>query len=154
MARNRLKQYQRLRDEWREIGSILFRQLTRDDLFKAADKLSLNRHGALALREGGMDFESLGDFAVFEVLLADSRRTDEALAALPEMWRSHENDRARLAGLLIESLQSERETGVEAAWLDEVQRRLRELDSGAVKTVPWERLRRAPELPVGIQRRR
>ena len=52
-----------------------------------------------------------------------------------------DSDRATLAGLLIESLESERETGVEAAWLGEIEQRLQELDSGAVKTVPWEQVR-------------
>jgi putative addiction module component (TIGR02574 family) len=57
-------------------------------------------------------------------------------------------DRAELVGLLIDSLDPETEQGVEAAWLQEIDRRARELDSGAVQTIPWEiareRLRRAP----------
>jgi putative addiction module component (TIGR02574 family) len=52
-----------------------------------------------------------------------------------------EQDRATLAGLLIESLETERDAGVEEAWRDEIARRLTELDSGAVKTVPWETVR-------------
>lgn len=52
-----------------------------------------------------------------------------------------EKDRATLAGLLIESLDTEIEEGVEQAWHVEVQRRLSELDSGSVKTVPWESVR-------------
>ena len=52
-----------------------------------------------------------------------------------------EEDRATLAGLLIESLDTEIEEGVEQAWQAEVQRRLLELDSGSVKTVPWESVR-------------
>jgi putative addiction module component (TIGR02574 family) len=67
--------------------------------------------------------------------------TNEVVELFKRASELHENDRAMLAGLLIESLESERETGVEAAWLDEVQRRLAELDSGAVKTVPWEKVR-------------
>jgi len=45
-----------------------------------------------------------------------------------------DGDRATLAGLLIESLESEHETDVESAWLSEIGRRLQELDSGIVKT--------------------
>ena len=52
-----------------------------------------------------------------------------------------EEDRATLAGLLIETLDTEKEEGVEKAWQAEVQRRLSELDSGSVKTVPWESVR-------------
>ena len=52
-----------------------------------------------------------------------------------------DNDRATLAGLLIESLEGEHETDVESAWLSEIERRLQQLDSGIVKTVPWEQVR-------------
>jgi putative addiction module component (TIGR02574 family) len=59
-----------------------------------------------------------------------------------------ESDRAELVGLLIDSLDPETEQSVEAAWLQEVDRRARELDSGTVQTIPWEiareRLLRAP----------
>jgi hypothetical protein len=40
-------------------------------------------------------------------------------------------DRAELIGLLIESLDSATEDGVEAAWLEEIGRRARELESGS-----------------------
>ena len=53
-----------------------------------------------------------------------------------------------LVGLLIDSLDPETEQGAEAAWLQEIDRRARELDSGTVQTIPWEiardRLMRAP----------
>jgi putative addiction module component (TIGR02574 family) len=49
-----------------------------------------------------------------------------------------ESDRATLAGLLIESLESEVDPDVEEAWRLEIERRVAELDSGAVETVPWE----------------
>lgn len=49
-----------------------------------------------------------------------------------------ERDRATLAGLLIESLDPEPDADVEAAWADEVRRRVAELDAGTVATVPWE----------------
>jgi len=49
-----------------------------------------------------------------------------------------EQERATLAGLLIESLESEIDPDVEEAWRLEIERRLAELDSGTVKTVPWE----------------
>jgi putative addiction module component (TIGR02574 family) len=52
-----------------------------------------------------------------------------------------ERDRATLAGLLIESLESEPDPEVEAAWAAEIERRVAELDAGAVKTIPWEQVR-------------
>jgi putative addiction module component (TIGR02574 family) len=59
-----------------------------------------------------------------------------------------DSDRTELVGLLIESLDPETEQGAEAAWLQEIDRRARELDSGTVQTIPWEiareRLLRAP----------
>ena len=58
------------------------------------------------------------------------------------------SDRNELVGLLIDSLDPQTEQGAEVAWLQEVDRRARELDSGAVQTIPWEiareRLLRAP----------
>ena len=52
-----------------------------------------------------------------------------------------DKDRATLAGLLIESLESEIDPDVEEAWRIEIERRLAELDAGTVKTVPWEVVR-------------
>jgi putative addiction module component (TIGR02574 family) len=52
-----------------------------------------------------------------------------------------EHDRAALAGLLIESLEAEPDPDVEAAWAAEIERRVAQLDSGAVKTIPWEEVR-------------
>jgi putative addiction module component (TIGR02574 family) len=48
-----------------------------------------------------------------------------------------ENDRAQLAGRLLESLEPAEED-VEEAWRQEIARRLKELDSGAVQPIPWE----------------
>ncbi len=52
-----------------------------------------------------------------------------------------EQDRAELVGLLLETLDIEEESGVGAAWLQEIERRVAELDSGAVKSVPWSEVR-------------
>lgn len=57
-------------------------------------------------------------------------------------------DRAELVGLLIHSLDAGRDQGAEAAWQAEIDRRARDLDSGTVRSIPWElvreRLARAP----------
>lgn len=52
-----------------------------------------------------------------------------------------DNDRATLAGLLIESLESEPDPDVEKAWAEEAERRWREIESGQVKTIPWEEVK-------------
>jgi len=51
--------------------------------------------------------------------------------------RLTEKERADLAARLIESLDPEVDTDVASAWDAEIQRRLGELDSGAVKPVSW-----------------
>lgn len=52
-----------------------------------------------------------------------------------------EADRAELAGLLLESLEGEPDAGVEAAWAQEVERRVRQIETGEVRTIPWEEVR-------------
>lgn len=52
-----------------------------------------------------------------------------------------ERDRAELAGLLIDSLEAEPEPNVEAAWAEEVERRIRQVDAGEVEMIPWEQVR-------------
>ena len=54
--------------------------------------------------------------------------------------------RAALAGSLLESLDTEVDEDAEAAWATEVNRRVAELDSGAVKTIPWAEVRRRPAI--------
>ena len=46
-----------------------------------------------------------------------------------------------LMRLLIESVDAESEDVVEDAWRVEIERRMAELDSGTVQTIPWEELR-------------
>ena len=59
-----------------------------------------------------------------------------------------DSDRADLIGILIRSLDTEVEEGVEEAWRIEIDRRAKELESGSVQSIPWEvvqeRLARAP----------
>ena len=62
-----------------------------------------------------------------------------------ELWKEaselSEQDRADLAGLLIESLEAEPDDDVDAAWAAEITRRVAELDAGTVKSIPWEEVR-------------
>ena len=50
--------------------------------------------------------------------------------------------RAALAGSLIESLDETIDEDAEAAWADEIAQRIRDLDSGKAKTIPWSKARR------------
>ena len=59
----------------------------------------------------------------------------EALQLPPE-------ERAALAGELIQSLDSEVDDDAEAAWSAEIRRRIEQLDAGLAKTVPWAEARR------------
>ena len=59
----------------------------------------------------------------------------EALKLPPEA-------RAALAGSLLDSLDQEVDEDAETAWHAEIGRRLRELDSGKVRPVPWSEARR------------
>ena len=62
-----------------------------------------------------------------------------------ELWREASEltaeERASLAGLLIESLEGEPDPDVEAAWAAEIDKRVADLDAGTAKTVAWEEVR-------------
>jgi putative addiction module component (TIGR02574 family) len=53
-----------------------------------------------------------------------------------------DKERAELASSLIESLDSAVDADAEQAWQQEISRRLAEIESGKVKTVPWDEVRR------------
>lgn len=50
--------------------------------------------------------------------------------------------RAALADSLLESLDREIDADAEQAWLEEIQKRLREIENGAVELLPWEEAER------------
>ena len=52
-----------------------------------------------------------------------------------------ENERATLAGLLIESLEAPPEPEVEEMWAEVAERRWREIEAGTARTIPWEEVR-------------
>lgn len=60
---------------------------------------------------------------------------EEALTLPPE-------ERADLAATLIDSLDEKEEEAVDEAWAREIHRRMSEVDSGAVKTIPWSEARK------------
>lgn len=77
-------------------------------------------------------------------LEADCGVTGHALmnAAIQELLetalRLPESDRADLAASLIESLDQPFDADAQDAWAEEIHRRVAELDSGSVKTIPWD----------------
>ncbi len=68
--------------------------------------------------------------------------TQEAAELLKKALALPVSERADLAGSLIESLDDTQDEAVEAAWDEEVARRMADIDSGAVKPVSLEEARR------------
>ncbi len=60
---------------------------------------------------------------------------------IDQALREPEKERARIAEILISSLENSVDKNVEVAWQEEVTRRLKDIDSGAVKCIPWEEVR-------------
>ena len=52
-----------------------------------------------------------------------------------------EADRATVAGALIESLEGPADPGAEETWSEVIKRRVEEIESGSVETVPWSEVR-------------
>jgi putative addiction module component (TIGR02574 family) len=50
--------------------------------------------------------------------------------------------RAEVAGTLLRSLDAADDPQIEAVWAAEIERRILEVESGKVRLVPWERVRR------------
>jgi putative addiction module component (TIGR02574 family) len=67
--------------------------------------------------------------------------TQQASKLLQKALSLSEEERAELAGSLIESLDATVDEPAEAAWNEEVARRIEDLDSGKAKTIPWEVVR-------------
>jgi len=53
-----------------------------------------------------------------------------------------DKERAELASHLIDSLDPTVEPDAELAWQEEIARRLEEVESGRVKTIPWDQVQR------------
>ena len=68
--------------------------------------------------------------------------TDEAKKLLEEAMKLPVRQRARLVSSLIDSLEDSDEADVEQAWIDEVHKRARELETGQVQGLTWAEGRR------------
>jgi putative addiction module component (TIGR02574 family) len=71
---------------------------------------------------------------------------------LNDAMRLPEEQRAALAAALIESLDDGVDENAETAWSVEIARRLHEVESGHVSTIPWPQARKmiAAEGPLNV----
>jgi putative addiction module component (TIGR02574 family) len=67
--------------------------------------------------------------------------TEEVNELLKKAMALPENERAELAGSLLDTLDEAVDVDVEAAWQNEIALRIRELDSGKSETIPWSDVR-------------
>jgi putative addiction module component (TIGR02574 family) len=67
---------------------------------------------------------------------------DNVSEILSEALKLPPEARAAIAGSLLDSLDQMIDEGAESAWEDEVLLRLKEIDEGKVKLVPWAEARR------------
>jgi putative addiction module component (TIGR02574 family) len=65
----------------------------------------------------------------------------EAALRLPE------SERADLAARLIDSLDPGADDDAEAAWSEEIRRRVDDLKNGRVRSIPWDEVRRMLDEP-------
>ncbi len=65
---------------------------------------------------------------------------EEAQELLKKALALPDKERADLAGTLIESLDDAVDDDAEVAWQEEIVRRLGEVRSGKVKTIPWDQV--------------
>jgi putative addiction module component (TIGR02574 family) len=68
---------------------------------------------------------------------------------LVEALRLSEEERVALASELLDSLDSDVDPDAEAAWVAEIRTRLKEIDSGRARTVPWSEARRRIHAAAG-----
>ena len=68
--------------------------------------------------------------------------SEEATALLKKALTLPVEERAELASSLIDSLDSATDEDVEAAWQEEISRRMADLRSGRTTTIPWEEVRK------------
>ncbi|HEV2399919.1 MAG TPA: addiction module protein [Candidatus Sulfotelmatobacter sp.] len=71
-----------------------------------------------------------------------SQMTPEVSKLLERALALSIEEQKALADSLISNLGGKIDDGVVAAWDEEIARRIQELDSGTVKTIPWEEVRK------------
>jgi putative addiction module component (TIGR02574 family) len=73
----------------------------------------------------------------------------DASQLLAEALRLSDEERAALAGELIQSLEQEADPDAEAAWSAEIRARLDRVEAGTAKTVSWAEARRRIHAAAG-----
>jgi putative addiction module component (TIGR02574 family) len=73
----------------------------------------------------------------------------DARELLSEALRLPLEERAALAGELIQSLESESDADAEAAWAAEIRARLERIDADRATTIPWSEARRRIHAAAG-----
>ena len=68
--------------------------------------------------------------------------TQPAFELLQNALTLSDEDRAELAGSLIDSLDATVDAGAESEWNREIAVRIEDLDSGRAKTISWEEVQR------------
>ena len=68
---------------------------------------------------------------------------------LVEALQLSDEERAALAGELIDSLYSEVDPDAEAAWAAEIRARVTDIEAGRAKTLPWSEARRRIHAAAG-----
>jgi putative addiction module component (TIGR02574 family) len=70
-----------------------------------------------------------------------AQMTPEVSKLLEQALSLSVEEQEALADSLISNLGGKVDEGVQAAWDEEIKRRIEELDSGKAKTIPWEEVR-------------
>ena len=73
----------------------------------------------------------------------------DSKALLTEALRLSPEERAALAGELIQSLETEVDADAEAAWSTEIRSRLAQIEAGEAGTIPWSEARRRIHAAAG-----
>jgi putative addiction module component (TIGR02574 family) len=68
--------------------------------------------------------------------------SDKAAELFREALALPSEERAQLASSLIDSLESAPDAHVEAAWQEEIARRIADVSAGRARMIPWEEVRR------------
>lgn len=74
---------------------------------------------------------------------------EHAKQLLAEALRLSDEERAALAGELIQSLDHDVDPDAEAAWSEEIRARLERVDGGTAETIPWSKARRRVHAAAG-----
>ncbi len=72
---------------------------------------------------------------------------------LPRLLKLPAAERAELASELIRSLDESEDSDAEEAWVREINKRVDDVMSGRVKTVPWTKVRKRIEAKLRARRR-